>query len=147
MSPQAWVQDVARNINQLANGMPVVQYAHDFINGWSSDADALDANSVRTNHQAVAGPNMALNMPNDLSKSFSQFLTTLNNILPHGLGNDAVVYGPEIKYYGYRFPVDGNWKSMDVENLYVVGNASGYLDSYVAAAVSGVIAAKDISNQ
>lgn len=147
LSPQEWVCDVARGINSMADGMPVVQYADDFMNGVDSDVDALDANSVRTNHQAVAGPNMALNMPNDLSKSFSQFLATLNNVLPQGLGNDAVVYGPEIKYYGYRFPVDGNWKSMGVEDLYVVGNASGYLDSFIAAAVSGVIAARDISNQ
>lgn len=147
LSPQEWVCDVARGINSMADGMPVVQYAYDFISGLGSEVDALDANPVRTNHQAVAGPNMTCNMPDDLSKSFSQFLVTLDKVLPHGLGEDAVVYGPEIKYYGYRFPVDGNWKSMDAENLYVVGNASGYLDSYVAAAVSGVIAARDISNQ
>lgn len=146
MSPQVWVRDIARRINS-SQGMPVVQYAYDFISGVSSDKKTLDANPVRTNHQAIAGPNMAQMMPDDLEKSFQQFLATLDGVLPHGLGNDAVVYGPEIKYYGYRFPVNGNWKSTDVENLHTIGNASGYLDSYVSAAVSGVIAARDIANQ
>lgn len=144
VSPQEWVRTVACQINQAANGLPIVQYASDFINGIASDAGALEVNPVRTNRQTCAGIDMSRHMPTDLRRSFSQFLITLDDVLPHGLDEDAIVYGPEIKYYGNRFPVDNNWASIDAENLYVVGNASGYLDSYVAAAASGVIAARDI---
>jgi uncharacterized FAD-dependent dehydrogenase len=34
---------------------------------------------------------------------------------------------------------------MGVPGLHVIGNASGYLDSFVAAATSGIIAARDIA--
>lgn len=147
VSPQEWVRLVSRQINNLQEGMPSVQYASDFISNILSDSIKLDANPIRTNHQAKAGADIAIAMPYELRNSFRKFLSRLDTVLPHGLGSDAVVYAPEIKYYARRFPVDTNWKSTDIEGLYVIGNASGYLDSYVAAAVSGVIAAKRIMKQ
>ena len=147
VSPQEWVRLVSRQINNLQDGMPSVQYASDFIGNIVSDSVKLDTNPIRTNHQAKAGADIALAMPYELRNSFRKFLSRLDTVLPHGLGSDAVVYAPEIKYYARRFPVDTDWKSTDIGGLYVIGNASGYLDSFVAAAVSGVIAAKRITKQ
>lgn len=143
-SSQAWVKCVARSINRLVGGMTVVQDAVDFMNGIPSESSKINSNPVRTNLQAMSDVDMSRVMPRDLRESFYKFLMTLDDVLPNGIGEDAVVYGPEIKYYGRRFPVDESWKSINVNGLYVIGNASGYIDSYVAAAASGVIAAKDI---
>jgi len=144
-SPQAYVKNVAMNINRLGDGMPCVQSVKSFINGVHQED--LEGNLVRTNFQTCDNVYILSGMPPVLAQSFRKFLLALDKALPDGLGQDAVVYAPEIKYYGQRFPVDENWKSTNISNLYVTGNASGYLDSYVAAAVSGMIAARDITKQ
>lgn len=142
MSPHAWVRDVARKINALNGGMTAVQLVDDFMKG---EASAVKLCPVRTNYQAVLGADISKAMPDKLRDSFKKFLEALDKALPNGLGPEALIYGPEIKYYSRRFPVDSNWESKDVADLYVVGNASGYLDSYVSAAVSGIIAARNIA--
>jgi uncharacterized FAD-dependent dehydrogenase len=148
LSPQEWVRKVARDINAANSGKTASQYVLNFLIGNSSNAESLNNNPVRTNAQSATGTDISESMPENLKISFRKFLRTLDMALkPAGLGLDAVVYAPEVKYYASRFPVDENWKSLDVDGLYVVGNASGYLDSYVAAAVSGVIAAVNISKQ
>jgi len=143
-SPQEWVRKVAKDINTANSGRTVSQFALDFLTGEPSDAKALNKNPVRTNTQSATGTDISGIMPPELRRSFRKFLVAMDTALDHGLGASAVVYAPEIKYYASRFPIDENWKSLGADGLYVVGNASGYLDSYVAAAVSGVIAARDI---
>lgn len=144
LSPQTWVRQVARRLSLLNRGRTASQYAMDFIAECPSISEDLEANPIRTNAQSSTDFEISAHLPKALYESFRKFLIAVNESLPGGFSTDSVVYAPEIKYYASRFPVDMNWASLDVRGLYVVGNASGYLDSYVAAAVSGMIAARDI---
>ena len=85
-------------------------------------------------------------LPSWLLDAFRRFIQELNKIVPI-ISPFSVIYAPEMKYYGRRVNVTSDWKSNDIENLYVIGSGSGYLDSFVAAALSGIIAAENIKEE
>jgi len=145
---QDLVKSIARAINAAAEGHTVVQRAVDFVAGVETDP-AYDrvANPYRTNHQSVSGVDIGgfLAEADGLDREFQDYLVGLDRIVPGVLGEDSLVYAPEVKYYSRRVAIDRNWRCMGVPGLHVIGNASGYLDSFVAAATSGIIAARDIA--
>ena len=145
-NPQEFVRGVARGINALAEGHPVVQTTEDFVNHVASDD--VSGGGTRTNFQARSGKDIAEAMPNDMWRGFSEFLIEMDKALPGVVGKESLIYAPEVKYYGRKVPVDfDTWKVKGKEGLYVVGNATGYLDSFVSAALSGMIAAKNIISE
>lgn len=142
--PQGNAQDavrtMGRRINLLADGT-AYQNANDFLEDRATPIEVL---IERTNQQAVAGVDFSNALSNPLANAFKNFikeLTSMFDIDPRSV----TLYAPEIKYYGKKLPINfTNWKLQDMSNVYVVGNATGYFDSFVSAAVTGIIAARDI---
>jgi uncharacterized FAD-dependent dehydrogenase len=142
---QRTVVSIARAVNAAAGGHTAVQSARDFVAGVPTSASRVPGR-YRTNFQSRAGVDIGacLDIIPGLAGEFRDYLIELNRLVPGVLGPDALIYAPEVKYYSRRVAVDAGWQCDGVHGLYVVGNASGYLDSFVAAATSGIIAAKDI---
>ena len=143
--PQQYVREVARSINKEADGHSIVQSLSRFMSGSHSIREDINP-LVRTNLLARYGADIGGAMPRDLYHAFFDFIHELYKVVPGVQGPDSLVYAPEMKYHGKRIPVDfDTWRSRDIGNMYVLGDASGYLDSFVAAALTGVIAGRDIS--
>ena len=84
-------------------------------------------------------------LDDDLMLAFSGFLDSLMDAVPSIDPTRALVYMPEIKYPAGRVPVDlGSFRVPGHDNLYVIGDATGYVDSFVAAALTGIVAADDL---
>lgn len=143
-NPQALVRRIARTVNSLPDGngsSTIVQGAGDFCQG--RVFDDLEAHPVRTNFQSVLA-NIPSALPTAIWDGFRGFLYELAKVIPEVATNETLIYAPEVKYYGRKVPVDfANWKCTALDGLYVIGNATGYLDSFVAAALTGIIAADD----
>ena len=74
-------------------------------------------------------------------------MTRIVEAVPTLNPDTALVYAPEIKYPAKRVPVDlSTFRVPEIDNLYVVGDATGYVDSFVAAALTGVVAARSIAD-
>ncbi len=70
-------------------------------------------------------------------------LETLDKIIP-GVNNDeTLLYGPEIKFFSNEITTDNNMK-IENENIYFIGDGAGKAGNIVAAATTGLIAARDI---
>lgn len=144
-NPQEVVRSMARAVNSLSGGHPGVQRTIDYVRGESSEFDPEVKDSSRTNFQSRGSVNIRDGLITDIADGFSEFLTEMNKALSGVVSSESVLYAPEIKYYGKKVPVDfDSWKVDGVEGLYVVGNASGYLDSFVSAGLSGIISAEHI---
>lgn len=143
-NPQEAVVRIGRRINGMAGGHTVVQLASDFAAGRASAE--IPRNPFRTNFQSRPGGDIgeAIGEIPGLRKEFQTYLIDLGKMVPGILDEYSLVYGPEIKYYSPRVVIDSRWEAKGIRGLYVVGNASGYLDSFVAAAMSGVMAAEAI---
>lgn len=142
--PQAYVRAVAQQVNSLSGGHPIVQWASAFLNlGGGSKVNA----TWRTNHQARDDMDIRRVMPFELADVFCQFIETLFDAVPSLDVDRAIVYAPEVKYPARRVPVNlKTWQLAGFPEIYVPGDASGYLDSFVAAAISGLAAANHITS-
>ena len=140
--PQAFVRAVARTINRGPGDKRFTkcQSMASFMTGGSPVA-GLGA----TNPQAIPDW-VSDDLPGWLLNNFRFFLGELATVVPSLFTRGtSLIYGPEVKYYGYRMPVDPTWQIRGIDGLHVVGNASGYIDSYIAAALSGMRAADHIA--
>lgn len=135
--PSAYVRALARLINDVARGT-AVQSLEGFL-------------AIRKGVGEPKGTNPKAT-PTDLRGilpvvpwfNISSFVQRVCTALP-GLADGGMIYGPEVKYYGYRVGVTDAWEVKGLPGLFVIGNASGFLDSHVACAASGVIAARAIA--
>ncbi len=144
-NPQDTVRSISSKVNLITGGMPMVESVRDFVN--NSMFPHLDENPYRTNHQAVMGDIRAI-LPPDLGDAFTEYLMDLDKVVPGVLGKHSLLYAPEMKYYGRKVPVDfETWRVKGTDNLYALGNASGYIDSFTSAAVTGVLAARDVASR
>lgn len=143
--PQDMVRVIARKINKSLGGSTAVQRVSDFLKWEPSKPD--DVND-RTNKLAKAGVDIGGFLPKYLRNGFTSFLSDLCKIAPKLKHDDSLIYAPEIKYYGWKFPVNfDTWEVNGHPGLHIVGNASGYLDSFVSAALTGIIAADHIAKR
>ena len=70
-------------------------------------------------------------------------LEVLDKIIP-GVNNDeTLLYGPEIKFFSNEITTDKNMK-IENEDIYFIGDGAGKAGNIVAAAATGLVAARDI---
>jgi hypothetical protein len=146
--PQETVKEAARAINRMAGGHTVIQRTSDFINNVPTHPKGIpEDDPVRTNWQARSGVNIGDGLVgiNSLYEDYVAYLINLDRIVPGVIGEQSYVYAPEVKYYSPRVRLERNWEVVGIPGLFVIGNASGYLDSFVAAATSGILAAQAIT--
>lgn len=142
--PQTEVVEMARAINADARGHTAFQTVVDFLSGrptFYKDA----GHGVRTNYQSEGGVDIGKHLDRipGLLDDYREYLKALDEIVPGVIDESSLIYGPEVKYYARKLVLD-EWECSEIPGLFIVGNATGYLDSFVAAATSGVLAAKKI---
>lgn len=134
--PCAFVRALAAQVNAVAGGTGV-QPLSEFLTG--TPGPMPEGTNMKAKRIDLRDT-----LPPSVWRCAAGFLQRACLALP-GLRERGMIYGPEAKYYGYRVDVSPDWKVHGVPGLYVVGNASGYLDSHVACAASGIIAARHIA--
>jgi uncharacterized FAD-dependent dehydrogenase len=144
--PQAYVRSIAQTVNALTEGHTGVESLHNFLMGSSLDETSLIAPDWRTNKVMARYAPVHRGFPMELLELYREFIWRIFKAVPSLNASNALVYAPELKYPALRVPVDfRTWEVKGKPGLYCVGDATGYLDSFVAAAVSGLIAAEHIA--
>lgn len=136
LNPQRAVTDIGRKF--MVTGM---QSVRDFL-GEEIDGAIVQAFPARTNLQAIP-IEVASVFPEDIRGALREMVERLCRVSPE-IRHKGIIYAPEVKYHQSKVGVTENFAARGVENLWVVGNATGYLDSYVTSAVSGLKAAAEI---
>lgn len=139
--PQAFVRSVGKSINSRCDGGSAYQPILEFIGEKHKFND-----EYMTNKQSIRADISSILDIYGIHDAFKSYILELNKIIPV-ISSTSVVYAPEIKYYGRRVNVTKEWKSKDIAGLYIIGSGSGHMDSFVAAALSGVIAAENIKKE
>lgn len=138
ISPQDFVIGLGK---ELSKDGSQCQSLMEFMDMGRSDIDI----QFLTNPQSVLG-DIASQIHVFLLDAFRTFIWELNRIVSV-ISPKSIIYAPEIKYYGRRVNVTPEWRCKDVKSLYIIGSGSGYLDSFVATALSGIIAAENIKRE
>ena len=90
----------------------------------------------------VAG-DLALVLPHRILINIIEGLEKLDKIMPDINNGETLLYGPEIKFFSNEITTDNKFK-LENDNIYFVGDGVGKAVNIVAAAATGLVAARDI---
>lgn len=136
-------ESIARIANVLGAGKPIIQALKDLKQGRRSEWHRLDKGFVEPTLKDCVAGDLSLVLPHRIIVNILEGLETLDKIIP-GVNNDeTLLYGPEIKFFSNEITTDNNMK-IENENIYFVGDGAGKAGNIVAAAATGLIAARDI---
>lgn len=139
----------ARNIAQLSNllGDPViVQRLGDFRQGRRTTESRLRNSRdfiIPTLEEATPG-DLSLVLPYRIMHDIVEFLDALDNIAPGAASDHTLLYGVEVKFYSAKPRLNSNFEAK--ENLYVIGDGSGYTRGLMQASMMGVLVGRTVSS-
>ena len=134
---------IARIANTLGGGKPILQTLKDLRRGRRSTKERINKNFVEPTLKDYTAGDLALVLPHRIITNIIEGLEILDRIIPGVNNGETLLYGPEIKFFSNEIVTDNNMKIKD-ENIYFVGDGAGKAGNIVAAAATGLIAAKDI---
>ena len=144
--PIEFGENVARNLNSLANGHIMVQRLGDIKRGGRSHESSLENNSVvPTLKDAVAG-DLTYSLGYRTMTDILTFINAIDKVVPGFAGDDNLLYGPEIKFYSNEIELDKNFET-NIKGLYSIGDGGGLTTGLMMASASGVKLARIISQK
>lgn len=142
-NPQLYSQTIAKLVNMLAGGGPLIQRLGDLRSGRRTKS--LANNLVKPTLEAECG-DISLAYPHRILQGIIEYLDALDKICP-GVADDAtLLYGPECKSYPDFIMVNCNMET-NIENLYIIGDSSSWTRGVGQAATSGLLAGEGIKQK
>ena len=136
-------ESIARIANVLGSGKPIIQSLKDLKQGRRSEWHRINKGFVEPTLKDCVAGDLSLVLPHRIILNILEGLETLDKIIP-GVNNDeTLLYGPEIKFFSNEITTDNNMK-IENEDIYFIGDGAGKAGNIVAAAATGLVAARDI---
>jgi len=136
-------ESIAKIANTLGNGKPIVQSLKDLKAGRRSTIERINKGFIEPTLKDVVAGDLALVLPHRIIKNILEGLETLDKIIPGVNNGETLLYGPEIKFFSNEITTDNNMK-LENHNIYFIGDGAGKAGNIVAAAATGLVAARDI---
>lgn len=136
--PIQYGKKVSELVNMLGGGKIMVQRYGDILAGkrtWPKELS--ESNVVPTLKDAVAGDITAA-IPYRPMTNIINFIEALNTVVPGFSSTETLLYGPEVKFYSNKVVLDENFES-SIQNLYCLGDSSGWTRGLMMASVMGVM--------
>ena len=141
--PINYATHISRLANMLAGGNILVQRLGDLRNGRRSTYSRIERGMVQPTFNAEPG-DLSLVLPHRYVTDILEFLDALNEIIPGVNHSDTLLYGIEIKLYSLRPKLNNDLSVPNINNLYMIGDASNVSRGILQASASGIVAARSI---
>jgi uncharacterized FAD-dependent dehydrogenase len=138
--PQAYSQTIAKIVNMLAGGGPLVQRLGDLKAGRRTKT--LDNNLIKPTLTAECG-DISLAYPHRILEGIIEYLDALDKICPGVAGDSTLLYAPECKSYPDSISVNKNMETT-IPNLFIIGDSSSWTRGVGQAATSGLLAGEGV---
>jgi len=132
-----------KQMNLIGRGKPVLQRFEDFVVKRPTLGLQLENNSVMPTLDDFTLADLNMCFPAFVSDGLQAFIKKLDTIYPGLNSEDTLLYGPALEWCIRKVSV-GESLETTVENLYVVGDGAGLSQGIVAAAMTGITAARSI---
>lgn len=141
----SYARNIARTFNLLGDNRPIVQRLKNLQMGRRSKERRLNESYVRPTLENAVPGDLSLAMPSKILDGILEYLKRLDNIIPGiNVGDNTLLYAPEIKFQAMKGEVNQSTLESSVENLFLAGDGCGLTGGIVQAAVTGIIAAEGI---
>ncbi len=139
--PNMYGLSVIRLANKLAGEKGIIiQRYKDFLFGRRSTAQRIAKSYIQPTLDATPG-DLNLVLPRRTAFAIEEFIERLNHAIP-GVNNPGnFLYGVEAKFYSLKPQYDQPFR-LPGEEVYVMGDASGFTRGIVQASMSGMYLAK-----
>ncbi|MBI2874226.1 MAG: NAD(P)/FAD-dependent oxidoreductase [Firmicutes bacterium] len=140
--PLAYGKYVARLANLIGGGV-IVQRLGDLLAGRRSTQERIQRGLVRPTLRDATPGDLSLVLPYRHLVALLEMLEALDSIAPGVHSRHTLLYGVEVKYYSARICLSPRLET-GIENLFAVGDGAGVTRGLAQAAVSGVVAGREI---
>ena len=136
-------ESIAKIANVLGDSKPIIQTLKDLRNGHRSTWKRINKGFIEPTLKDCVAGDLALVLPHRIITNILEGLEKLDKIIP-GVNNDeTLLYGPEIKFFSNEITTNNQFK-LENEDIYFIGDGAGKAGKIVAAAATGLVAARDI---
>ena len=140
--PIAYGQYIAKLVNLLGEGI-IVQRLGDLLQGRRSTPERIKKGSVKPTLTDATPGDLSFAIPYRYISDILEMLEVLDKIAPGVYSTSTLLYGAEVKFYSMRLKLTNNLET-EVRNLFAAGDGAGITRGIIHAAVSGVVAAREI---
>ena len=123
----------------FSNQKPLTQTTADFVGGKMDD----ELKRPESTMSGLEYGNIAQIFPENVTKEIRSFLLRLDAVCPGVVSHDSLFVAPEAKIRGMRVIPRDKGLMTDINGLYLIGDSSGLSSNVTAAAMTGVLAARD----
>lgn len=142
--PIEYGKKVSELVNMLGNGKILVQRYGDILNGKRTwDKELTRSNVEHTLIDAVAG-DLTAAIPYRPMTNILNFIAALDAVVPGFASPETLLYGPEVKFYSNKIILSNDFET-NIENLYCLGDSSGWTRGLMMASLMGVIMGQHLS--
>jgi len=147
-------RNIAKEVNRLGGGKPIIQRIGDFLNGKRSKLKTFfDKNknydmvtpTLDIKNQVVPG-DITMALPGRIVDNIRDSLILLDKIVPGIIHPANLIYAPEIKFYDTKYKTD-KFLETNLVNLFVGGDGAGKSRGITGAALNGILISQGIKNK
>lgn len=139
-------ESIARIANVLGDGKPIIQTLKDLRSGRRSEWHRINKGFVEPTLKDCVAGDLALVLPHRILINILEGLEKLDKIMPGINNGETLLYGPEIKFFSNEITTNDEFK-LENDNIYFIGDGAGKAGNIVAAAATGLVAARSILNR
>ncbi|MEK7842215.1 MAG: NAD(P)/FAD-dependent oxidoreductase [Deltaproteobacteria bacterium] len=140
--PIAYGQYIAKLANILSEGI-LVQRLGDLLQGKRSTLERIKEGVVEPTLKDAVPGDLSFAIPYRYLSDILEMLEALDKIAPGIYSASTLLYGIEVKFYSMRLKLTKDLET-EVKNLFAAGDGAGITRGIIHAAVSGVVAAREI---
>jgi uncharacterized FAD-dependent dehydrogenase len=137
-------RSIAKQTSILGGYKPLIQTLGDLRDGHRSRQSLIDRNPVQPSLRDYTPGDISMAYPYRFITDILEGLEVLDKVIPGVNNNSTLIYAPEFKRSAKRVDVNAHLESKQVENIFFAGDGAGLSRGIVAAATTGIIAAKGI---
>ncbi|MBI5018038.1 MAG: FAD-binding protein [Deltaproteobacteria bacterium] len=128
----------------IGGGKPILQRMGDLAKGRRSTWERLEKSYVAPTNPDVTPGDIGMALPYRVVEDLVEGLTLLAKVIPGVDEPSTLLYAPEIKFKSVRMDMTPTMETRQVAGLFAVGDGAGVSGGIVTAAVTGLIAAREI---
>jgi hypothetical protein len=142
--PIAYGIHIARLANLLSGGSVLVQRLGDLRRGRRSTRERINRSVVDPTLESAVPGDISYVLPHRHLVGILEMIKALDQLAP-GIDSDhTLLYVTEVKFYSSRVDTTPELETVNIKNLYTVGDGSGITRSLAQSSASGIIVARSI---
>jgi hypothetical protein len=139
-------ESIARTASTIGGGRPILQRLGDLRAGRRSTWERIKRSYVKPTFTYVTPGDISMVLPGRIMTDLREGLDMLNKVIPGVAEDSTLLYAPEIKFHALRVNVSRNMET-NIKNLFAIGDGAGVSRGIVGAALTGVVAAREIGRR